>query len=90
MQELLLNMYKQQYDGDEEKALEAYNNHLDDTEDALKVYYHGYLEESEFSKEDFKMLPKIILNLIAFMVKESEQNYTFRENVEAWIEDRPF
>lgn len=85
MKELLLNMYKQQYEGDEEKALEAFNNHMDDTQDAQKVYFHGFLEESEFSKEDFKMLPKPILNLISWMVRESEESHTFKENVEAWI-----
>ena len=90
MQEFMLNMYKKQYDGDEEKALEAFNNHMNDTEDALKVYFHGFLEESEFSKEDFMLLPTPILNLISWMVRESEENHTFRENVEGWIEDRPF
>ena len=89
MKELLLNYFKNEYDTEEE-ALEAFDNHINDAKDAEKVYYHGFLEESEFSKEDFKMLPKPILRLISFMVKESEENYTFQENVEAWLEDRPF
>jgi len=90
MEELILNMYKRQYDGDEEKALEAFNNHMDDTKDAQKVYFHGFLKESEFSKEDFKLLPTPILSLISWMVQESEEHYVFRANVEAWIEDRPY
>jgi len=89
MKEVLLNMFKIQY-GTEEEALEAFNNHISDTDDAEKVYYHGYLEESDFSKEDFKMLPKPILRLISFMVRESEENHTFQENVEEWLENRPF
>ena len=89
MKEILLNMFKIQY-GTEEEALEAYNKHVDDASGADKVYFHGFLKESEFSKEDFKMLPKPILSLISWLVKESEDNHTFQENVEAWIQDRPF
>ena len=89
MQELMLNVYKQKYEGDDEKALEALNNHIDDTKDAMKVYSLVYLEESEFSKEDFKMLPEPILSLISWMVQEIDEMDTFKENVEAWIEERP-
>jgi len=89
MKEILLNMFKRQYDTEEE-ALEAYNNHLNESKDALKVYSHVYLEESEFSKEDFMMLPKPILNLISWMVQELDENYNTMAHIEAWLEERPF
>ncbi len=89
MKEILLNMFKIQY-GTEEEALEAYNNHLNESKDALKVYSHVYLEESEFSKEDFMMLPKPILNLISWMVQELDEKYDTMADIETWREDRPF
>lgn len=88
MKNIMLNIYKMQYDTEEE-AIDAFKSHLDGTENALKVYSHVYLEESEFSKEDFIALPKPILNLISWMVQEIDEMDTFKENVEAWIEERP-
>ena len=89
MKELLMNFYRSMCDSEVE-ALEAFNKHVDDASGADKVYFHGFLKESEFSKEDFMMLPKPILSLISWLVRESEENHTFQENVDAWIEDRPF
>lgn len=89
MKELLMNFYRGIHDSEVE-ALEAFNKHVDDASGADKVYFHGFLKESEFSKEDFMMLPKPILSLISWLVRESEENHTFQENVDAWLEDRPF
>lgn len=89
MKELMMSFYLSIHDSEAE-ALEAYNNHVDDTAGADKVYFHGFLKESEFSKEDFKMLPKPILSLISWLVRQSEENHTFQENVEEWLENRPF
>ena len=36
MKEILLNMFKIQY-GTEEEALEAYNNHLNESKDVVKM-----------------------------------------------------
>ena len=89
MKKVMLNIYKMQYDTEEE-AINALKSHLDGTKNALKVYSHVYLEESEFSKEDFIALPEPILKLISWMVQEMDEMDTLKENIEGWVENRPF
>lgn len=89
MQELMLNMYISR-GMTEQEANEAFENYMWNYGDAERVFYHGYLDTNEISKEEFKMLPKPILSLIGWMVKELESNDKFREQVEGWLEDRPF
>lgn len=88
-QELMLNMYISR--GMTEKdARVALDNYLWNSGDAERVYFHGYLDTNEFTKEEFQMLPKPILSLIGWMVKELESTDRLREEIESWFEDRPF
>tara|TARA_R100000734_G_scaffold18990_1_gene17379 strand:+ start:1693 stop:1995 length:303 start_codon:yes stop_codon:yes gene_type:complete len=89
MKELMMNMYISR--GMTEKdAKVALENYMWNHGDAERVFFHGYLDTNEFSKEEFQMLPKPILSLIGWMVKELESTDKFREELESWFEDRPF
>ena len=89
MKELMLNMYISR-GMTEQEANEAFDNYMWNLGDAERVFYHGYLDTNEFSKEEFKMLPKPIISLIGWLVKEIEGSDRFRQEVEEWFEHRPF
>tara|TARA_R100001510_G_C7624868_1_gene184926 strand:+ start:23 stop:325 length:303 start_codon:yes stop_codon:yes gene_type:complete len=89
MKELMINVYISR-GMTEQEANEAFDNQMWNFGDAERVFFHGYLDTNEFSKEEFKMLPKPILSLIGWMVKELESTDKFREELESWFEDRPF
>lgn len=89
MKELMLKMYISQ-GMTEQEANEAYDNYMWNLGDAERVFYHGYLDTNEISKEEFKMLPKPILSLIGWMVKELESSDKLREELECWFDERPF
>jgi hypothetical protein len=89
MQELMLNMYIS-HGMNEQDAKEALENYMWNHGDAERVFFHGYLDKNEFSKEEFQMLPKPILSLIGWMVKELESIDKFREELENWFEERPY
>jgi hypothetical protein len=89
MKELMLNMYISR-GMNEKDAKVALENYMWNHGDAERVFFHGYLDTNEFSKEEFKMLPKPILSLIGWMVKEIESSDNLRQEIENWLEERPF